>query len=132
VLLLTGSDVFEDRIGPGFIECQVDVSGQLLLPVGLLEGVLHVGGGFGQQRRLLLTGELHEHVAGLDEVAVLEVNAADGVGDLGGQRDPLVGLRGADRLDPIADLPDDGGLDLDVSGAARETAAAAGGTGAAG
>ena len=77
---------------------------QVLQPAQLTLRIVEIRARFGEQRFLFLIRELDQHGAGLDVVAVLEVHAAHGVRDLRGQRDRLVRLRRAERLDDVVEL----------------------------
>ncbi len=99
-LLRRGARAREVEIprGPETLVRDVLLSAQLVLRV------VEVRARFRKQRRFLLVRELDEHRAGLDVVAVLEVHAPHGVGDLRVDDHGLVRLRRAERFDDVVEL----------------------------
>ena len=73
-------------------------------PSQLIFGVVQIRASFGEQRLFFLIGELDQHRAGFDVVAVFEIDAPHRVGDFRADGDRLVRLRSAERLDGVVQL----------------------------
>ena len=76
------------------------VGDAVVLPLGLAQ----VGLGLGKLGLLLLAGQLDQHVAPLDQHAVVEIDPLDRFGHARGHRHRLVGLGRADGFDHVGEV----------------------------